>query len=331
MEKVFIGFILIVCFSVGYAQVYPDNEAGEYEDMLTPEYYNNMDSSTFRHEVNKFIHFARQTPFRSPFEESTSYSLERGFGDGIGFNNTSQHHNAFDMHVGDKDSNVVMLASMAGTVSTYRDASKYRDYITITNSVKDSLGNSIGKMVVLYGHLDLKLDSIDNLNLNGQFVQKGDTISTHLYSGTLGGAHLHFEIRYYRLNDNGVDDFYNWQNNSPTTVQSSGPWSYGYWNPDMGYGFAHPDNHLNFNCTLAIELENSQKEMSVFPNPVQDNCTIILPAIRINAVEIYNLNGQLIKTLPVANNTKISHNMSTYKRGVYILKIGEERIKLVKN
>ena len=63
-------------------------------------------------------------------------------------------------------------------------------------------------MVSLYGHIDLDLDSAANLDLNGKYVKKGDLVSNHLYAGTTEGPHLHFEIRYYRNTDSGMEDFY---------------------------------------------------------------------------------------------------------------------------
>lgn len=327
MKVLFILVGLMISISQAYAQTYPNNETGQYEDMLTPEYYNTPNGGTFRNEINKFVHFARLTPFQHPLGQIT-YTNARGFGDGIGLNNASQHHNALDMHVGNNDSNVVLFASIEGTVSTYRNASKYRDYLTITNNVKDSLGGIIGKIVVLYGHIDLNLDSTDNRLLNGQNINKGDTVSKHLYSGTLGGAHLHFEIRYYRTSDNGIDDFYNWQNNSPTTVQSSGPWSYGYWNPNLGYGFAHPNNHLNY----AISLEEQailDNNLYIYPNPVKDYFTINYPNKNTKKAEVYNAQGQLVKTLLLDGNP-FKYDISEYKRGVYLIKIGGESLKILK-
>ena len=69
----------------------------------------------------------------------------------------------------------------------------------------------------------------------------------HLYSGTRGGPHLHFEIRYYRSEDTGNETFYGNSigpgGSSDLTEPSAGSWSYGYWNPDIGYGFGNPKNH----------------------------------------------------------------------------------------
>ncbi len=332
MKKIVILVSLIGLILQSFSQVYPNNEDGQYEDMLTPEYYNTPNGGAFREEINKFVHFARLTPFQHPLKDANgnipTYTVPRGFGDGLGPLGTSQHHNAFDMHVGDNDSNVVMYASIEGIVSTYRDAPKYRDYITITNNVEDSLGNIIGKIVVLYGHVDLNLDSLDNRTLNGQFINKGDTISKHLYSGTLGGAHLHFEIRYLRPTDNGAENYYSWENISPTTDVSTGSWSYGYWDPNVGYGFAHPDNHLSY-ITTNVEQDSLKNMITFFPNPVKNNLTIKLKSKNNNKVEIFNLQGQLVETILIKGDT-FEHNFSNYKKGIYLIKIGDENFKILK-
>jgi len=59
----------------------------------------------------------------------------------------------------------------------------------------------------------------------------------------MGGSHLHFEIRYYRNSDMGNEEFYSWQKSGVNTKLSSGIWLYGYWNPNIGYGFGNPINH----------------------------------------------------------------------------------------
>lgn len=64
-------------------------------------------------------------------------------------------------------------------------------------------------------------------------------ISKNLWSGTRGGPHLHFEIRYYRPADNGTEEFYGFRESVP----GAGDWPYGKWDPDVGYGFGDPKSH----------------------------------------------------------------------------------------
>lgn len=225
--------------------VFEINEDSKYQDFLTPSYYitNNVE---LRSEINKFVHFVRIEDFQNPFQNSkgeiSSYSVHRDFGDGIGMGGTSQHHPAIDLYSAE-NTDVSIYATHNGLVKTYRDSPKYRHYLTITKDVKDSENIVIGKLVSLYAHLDLDLDESESIDLNGMMVNKGDLVSKHLYSGTVGGAHLHLEIVYFRNYEPEEEEFYSWKNNDVYTVQSSGIWSYGYWNPNVGYGFGNPQNH----------------------------------------------------------------------------------------
>jgi murein DD-endopeptidase MepM/ murein hydrolase activator NlpD len=223
--------------------IYEINEDGTFQDFLTPNYYN-TDETELREDINTFVHFVRlgeyNNPFQNPEGEIVSYTTKRKFGDGVGMGGTSQYHPAIDLHPANAATD--MYAAHDGIVTTYRDKPKYRDYLTITKEIKDLENNPIGKLVTIYAHIDLDLDEGQSVQLNGLHVNKGDIVSKNLYSGTLGGPHLHFEIRFYRISEIGDEDFYNWQNTEEYTTQSLGIWSYGYWNPDVGYGFGDPIN-----------------------------------------------------------------------------------------
>lgn len=224
---------------------YEVNEDGTYQDFLTPNYYD-INETELRNEINTFMHFSRLEEYQHPFQNSngdiTTYSTNRQFGTRIGMGGTSQHHPAIDLHpINSLD--IALYATHEGIVNTYRDSPKYRHYLTITKEINNSDNNSIGKLVTLYAHIDLDLDESQSIELNGLYVNKGDLISENLYSGTTGGAHLHFEIRFYKKPEMGNEEFYSWQNSEIYTTQSSGDlWSYGYWNPSTGYGFGNPIN-----------------------------------------------------------------------------------------
>jgi len=130
-----------------------------------------------------------------------------------------------DLHVGSAETDDQLFAAHDGVVSVYRDADKSRHYLAITKDV---------------AHIDLDLDEAEGLVMDGRTVAKGDLVSRNLYSGTVGGPHVHFVIRYYREGNNVDEEFYG----GPLYSEpSSGPWQYGYWDPQTGYGFAHPSNH----------------------------------------------------------------------------------------
>jgi len=230
---------------------YEDNEDGDTQDFLTPAFYHAGSDDSFRHEVNRSVHFARKVAFRHPLEDDAQqvqgYSTGKLFGDGTGPAGTSEHHPAADLHIGSGETAVDLYASHDGYVSTYEDAPKYRHYLSITKEIEGDDGQSVARLVTLYAHLDLDLDEADGLLMDGQTVQAGDRISGHLYAETVGGPHLHYEIRYYRPADVGDENFYGSDvgpdADADLTEPSAGPWSYGVWNPQIGYGFGDPLNH----------------------------------------------------------------------------------------
>jgi len=218
-------------------------------DMLTPAYYKSNTDTSFIVKINQFLNLVQQEQFHHPLKslsgEIPSYEIHRKFGDGIGPGGTAQYHPAADLHVGNKETGVYMYAAHDGYVTTVKNANKYRHYVSITKDIVDADGELTGKLVTLYAHVDLDLDEAESLNMNGKQVNKGDVISRHLYSGTLGGPHLHFEIRYYRKTDAGDETFYGYGNPDLPELKepSAGKWLYGVWNPDVGYGFGNPLSH----------------------------------------------------------------------------------------
>ena len=323
--------VLILGKTLTAQTTYPNNEDGQYEDMLTPQYYHSANGEAFRHEINKFIHFSRLESFRHPLADSSwqipNYDIHRDFGDNIGPNIAVQHHPAIDLHFDNRETNVNFYAAYSGYVSTYRDAAKYRHYLSLTKSIEDDEGNVIGKMVSLYAHIDLDLDSVDNILMDGKFVNQGDIISKHLYSGTLGGPHLHFEIRYYRPGETGSEEFYGWSGGSSAfTEPSAGSWSKGYWDPNIGYGFANPENQINSSSTGIIKNDFSD-QIDVFPNPTSNYITI---RFHENFQEvnysIINLSGKIIDQKNIKSNTIINIDLSNYSRGIYFVNLYDKSL-----
>lgn len=314
-------FTCVSCISLLAQTSFSDNENGNYEDMLTPQYYNTAIGSDFRLEINKFIHLARLVPFQHPFQSSNgeiqAHTIRRSFGDGIGPGGSGSHHPAIDYYPKNTDS-VYLYAACNGYIKIDRTVSRYRHFISITNVVKDSSNQAIGKMVVIYAHIDLDLDALDNIDLDGKYVEKGQLISKNLYSGTIGGPHLHFEIRYYRANDTGDEDFYGGQFGNKT-APSAGSWTYGFWNPDVGYGFAHPYNHINQSLT-STTINFQKNSLKAFPNPtirfltIQSNQPFNNQLLTISDIQGF----QIYKT--AFKNTNIIHlDLKDYKKGIYIL------------
>jgi murein DD-endopeptidase MepM/ murein hydrolase activator NlpD len=330
-----VKIIVIICeltlsLQALYAQIrFPAAESGYPEDMLTPEYYLAEEDAPLRKEINTFIFFCQAEPFQHPLENPTgeipSYSTPPNgeFGAGKGPTGTSQHHAAIDLHVGNRDTLVQMYAAHEGLVRVYRDAPKYRHYLSITKNITDSAGNMIGKMVTLYAHLNLELDSADNLILDGEYINQGDLVSGHLYSGTVGGPHLHFEIRYYRPGDDGNEEFYGVKGfgNNTLTIPSAGSWSYGFWNPDVGYGFGHPEEYINKSSTTEA-IKEFGPTVRTYPNPTEDFVTVELDNIYSTlSCSIFNLCGQLLDEKTIISSSSVKVNLTDYSPGTYLIQL----------
>ena len=331
---VFLG--LFIFTTVSFSQtIYPNNEDGPFEDMLTPQYYLSANGTPFRDEVNKFVYFRRMEQCHHPLENSIGeiphYSIPAmgEFGAGKGPTGTAQHHAALDFHVGHNETNVTMYAAHDGYVAVYRDAPKYRNYLSITKNIADSTGAVIGKMVTLYAHIDLDLDAADNILLDGHYVKQGAIVSTHLYSGTMGGPHLHFEIRYYRPADVGDEELYGFvgpQGSVTLTEHSAGSWLYGYWNPDIGYGFANPENHVQSATGVPgryAEMPGRFELFQNYPNPFNPATTItfFLPTSDFVKLVVSNSRGQeigvLVNNVLPAGFHKIVFDAVDLKSGLY--------------
>ncbi len=211
-------------------------------NMLTPAYY---DGGAMSREADAFLAACQTVQMKHPLENSEglspSYNAPRwgAFGAGKGPTRTELHHAATDLKVGGGQTDVQLFAATDGVVAIFRDAPKYRHYISITKIITDKDGKQLGKLVTLYAHVELDLDEADGLMMDGMTVKAGDLLSKNLYSGTQGGPHLHFEIRYYRPDDDGTEEFYGFRGSVPGASE----WPNGFWDPNTGYGFGHPESH----------------------------------------------------------------------------------------
>ena len=312
----------------------------EFNDFYTPQYYLASEGDPFIIEINKIVNYARKISFQHPLQNSEGVIPEYSvptmgeFGAGKGPTGTEQHHPAIDMHVENRETNVTLYAAYDGYVEVFYDSPKYRHYLTLTKNIEDSSGNILGKMVTIYAHIDLDLDSENNILPNATNVNKGDIISKNLYSGTIGGPHLHFEIRYYRPTDVGNEEFYSFVGpigSDVYTEPSAGIWSYGYWKKESGYGYADPKNHWQDSKTNVsdklLEIPDDFTLSQNYPNPFNPSTTIEYGLKTDSNVQltVYNILGQRVATLvnerQNAGNYSLHFDASSLSSGTYIYKI----------
>ncbi len=307
---------------------YPINEDGDYQDLLTPQYYLSEDGAEIRDEINKFIFFARMEPFQHPLESPAGVlpvfntPVNGTFEVGKGPGKTGEHHKAVDMHLGSGGVDMEIYASHSGNVTAFYNAKKYANHLKVTKDIKDSSGNVLGKLVTLYGSLDLDLDEESGLSPSGQFVEKGELISKHLHPETVGGPHLHYEVRYYRNADVGDEEFYGFFGQD-LTDSSAGSWSYGMWNPSVGYGFANPENH--YNQIIKSVYNNLQNEISIYTNSFNKSIIVNMNSElgKSSSMKIININGQMMFQKKPSKEMVIS--TKEFSNGVYFLLLENEK------
>jgi hypothetical protein len=69
---------------------------------------------------------------------------------------------------------------------------------------------------------------------------------------------------------------------------------------------------------------------SIFPNPTNDLVTITLPSVAATQYEIFNMLGQRLETGNITSQT-LKLSLGKFAKGVYLLKIGYETIRLLRN
>lgn len=92
------------------------------------------------------------------------------------------------------------------------------------------------------------------------------------------------------------------------------------------------DTSLN-SIPLGLNQQDENNQLLVFPNPTNDKITIIIPYANTDKtkVELFDIAGNKILSTIVNTNTKTQIDVSSIQKGVYILKVGGETKKIIKN
>jgi hypothetical protein len=117
---------------------------------------------------------------------------------------------------------------------------------------------------------------------------------------------------------------------------------FGVQTANMGYARV-PDGTGNFviqapsynvtNNLLAVQQPGSFNEnLKSYPNPTSGILTLSNSTIPIQAVRVYNLQGQLLFAQDYQNQTQVAINMTAYANGMYVVVVNKNStLKIVKN
>ena len=85
-------------------------------------------------------------------------------------------------------------------------------------------------------------------------------------------------------------------------------------------------NYINFELVTVDDVANvsNAEELKVFPNPTADNIFIQSNKNQPVLIQITDINGKLVFTNSYSNTDNITIDLSSYDRGIYIVKLISE-------
>ncbi|MBN2892156.1 MAG: T9SS type A sorting domain-containing protein [Bacteroidales bacterium] len=135
--------------------------------------------------------------------------------------------------------------------------------------------------------------------------------------------------------DGGVTWFYNndsiWE--TPKTITITFDDVENYITPDdITLTLEWNEDYIVYGNYIIIEniSENSEKNLSVYPNPTIGTINIDIEQVEQNeTIFIFNITGQLIQSIPAKNQNQI--DLSDYDNGIYLIKANTETVKIIKH
>ncbi|MBT4774150.1 MAG: S8 family serine peptidase [Crocinitomicaceae bacterium] len=89
------------------------------------------------------------------------------------------------------------------------------------------------------------------------------------------------------------------------------------------------DNIRIFESQDPVLINDSEKNVfSIYPNPTDNICTIILHDLNVAELKLFNLNGKLLDVFPIKNRATL--DLSIYPSGLYVIKAGREFKSIIK-
>lgn len=134
----------------------------------------------------------------------------------------------------------------------------------------------------------------------------------------------------FNLNLEGTFQLYLWMPDNETSLENNSNYSIQFantntWDSSTGYNNLFQTISLE---TLGLEDHLDDEKILVYPNPASDYIIIKLKNNTEEKIEIYNVNGQLIKSTSVSNNQKL--NIAKLPNGIYFVNLLNNKSSTIK-
>ena len=96
--------------------------------------------------------------------------------------------------------------------------------------------------------------------------------------------------------------------------------------PNYRWGYGKLDGHKAMTCGMLptnITISNQTNVMSVFPNPIENNATILFDSNDLKTLKLINSSGQIILTETIRTNS-YDLNCKNLPAGLYLI-VSEEK------
>ena len=236
--------------------------------------------------------------------------------------------------------------SLTGTVSIYEQATPAGPGALVTSFTVENFGTNTSSIAVPFGNynyevtvtgdcyakgagsLEVSCDDLDSnnptptifissLNAGTSFtidttVTQNDVLLTADYTGT--------GVTYQWIDCNNANAPIAGETNQTFTATANGSYAVIITN-----GGCEDTSTCYAVTSLSIDELNNPLEFGVYPNPVGEDLTIKLSSsynsIRVN---IYSIDGKLVKDVEVSNETLFKTNVSELQSGTYLVKINAD-------
>jgi hypothetical protein len=90
-------------------------------------------------------------------------------------------------------------------------------------------------------------------------------------------------------------------------------------------------NPITGSGTLTATNFKNEKNLIVYPNPVHNEAVLELKNAESNQLQVYDMNGKLVMSKSLNNNSKNNINTSKLSFGTYLFNVGNATTKVIKN